>query len=88
MTMTKQLDGILSQRHIANGMHLVEDADDFVYLYLNGDRVAAFGQKITAEELRREADIILFGIGAYKKSDRFITDASEWARNEGWSEVR
>jgi hypothetical protein len=86
--MTKHLDGILAQRHLDCGMHLAEDADDFVYLYLNDDRVAAFGQRTTAEEFRREADIILFGIQAYQKSKRFEADASEWARDQGFQESR
>lgn len=55
MTITKRFK-ILSPRHIAAGISIREEADDFVYLLKDGQVKATFTPFVTLEELRAAAD--------------------------------
>ena len=54
--MIKNYQPALRQDLIEKGFSLEGESDQFVYLYINGQRVAAFSQQTTLAEIHKEAD--------------------------------
>ncbi len=86
MVITKHLN-VLKPIHILYFLSIIEEDDHFVHLYLGDKRVATFGPGVMLNDIHKEADRIVEIIVAYKETEAFICDASEWARNEGWKEA-
>ena len=88
MAITKQITPILTEAQIEYGFTLVEDYPDFVCLKLGTFVTAVFGQRTTAGEIQKEANNQIKIITAYQTTDRFIADAYEKCRDDGWSEPK
>lgn len=87
MTITKHLN-ILRPVHTLHSISIIEEDDHFIHLYLGEKRIATFGEGTMLYDIRKEADNIIRIVEAYRNSDSFIAEASDWARNGGWQEPR
>ncbi len=86
MNITKHLN-VLKPVHILYSLSIREEDDHCVHLYLGFKRIATFDQGVILNEIHKEADRIVKIIVAYKETETFFCDASEWARDQGWREA-